>query len=135
MTDPAAEDPVVNDPEVVAEVRAVFERYETALTANDIPVMDALFWASPHTVRYGVGENLYGKEAIDAFRRARRTGPFRRELFNTTITTFGRDFAVASTEYRREGHDRPGRESKTLVRTPEGWRIVAAHVSLLGETV
>jgi len=128
-------EPVVNDPDVVAEVEAVFRRYEAALTGNDIAVMDELFWDSPLVVRYGVGENLYGKAAIDAFRRTRKTGPFRRALVNTTITTFGRDFAVASTEYRREGQDRTGRESKTLVRTAEGWRIVAAHVSLLGETV
>ncbi|RDC75397.1 oxalurate catabolism protein HpxZ [Rhodovulum sp. 12E13] len=125
----------INLPDVVAEVRAVFDRYETALTENDVPVLEELFWNSPHTTRYGVGENLYGWEAISAFRRARTTGPFRRSLTNTTITTYGRDFATANTEYRREGHDRPGRETKTLLRTPEGWRIVSAHVSLLGETV
>ena len=125
----------INLPDVVAEVRAVFDRYETALTENDVPVLEELFWNSPHTTRYGVGENLYGWEVISAFRRARTTGPFRRSLMNTTITTYGRDFATANTEYRREGHDRPGRETKTLLRTPEGWRIVSAHVSLLGETV
>ena len=125
----------INLPDVVAEVRAVFDRYEKALKENDVPVLEELFWNSPHTTRYGVGENLYGWEAISAFRRARTTGPFRRGLMNTTITTYGRDFATANTEYRREGHDRPGRETKTLLRTPEGWRIVSAHVSLLGETV
>jgi hypothetical protein len=125
----------VNIPEVVAEVRAVFDRYEKALTENDVPVLEELFLNSPHTTRYGVGENLYGWEAISAFRRARTTGPFRRTLMNTVITTYGRDFATANTEYQREGHDRPGRETKTLLRTPEGWRIVSAHVSLLGETV
>jgi hypothetical protein len=125
----------INLPDVVAEVRAVFDRYEKALTENDVPVLEELFWHSAHTTRYGVGENLYGWEAISAFRRARTTGPFRRTLMNTTITTYGRDFATANTEYRREGHDRPGRETKTLLRTPEGWRIVSAHVSLLGETV
>jgi len=125
----------INLPDVVAEVRAVFERYERALTENDVAVLEELFWNSPHTTRYGVGENLYGWEEISAFRRARTTGPFRRRLMNTTITTYGRDFATANTEYQREGHDRPGRETKTLLRTPEGWRIVSAHVSLLGETV
>lgn len=125
----------VNRPEVVAEVRAVFERYEAALLANDVPVLEALFWRSPLAVRYGVGENLYGWEAISAFRRARRTGPFRRRLTAVVITTHGTDLATADAEYQREGHDRPGRESKTLVRTAEGWRIVSAHVSLIGETV
>lgn len=125
----------INRPEVVAGVRAVFERYEAALLANDVPVLEELFWNAPQTTRYGVGENLYGWEAISAFRRARRTGPFRRALRQTIITTYGRDFATANTEYVREGHDHPGRETKTLMRTPDGWRIVSAHVSLLGTTV
>jgi uncharacterized protein (TIGR02246 family) len=132
-----AEEPVqtLNRPDIVAEVRAVFDRYEAALLNNDVETMTELFWDHPQVVRYGVGENLYGPEEIAAFRRARRTGAFNRQLRNTVITTFGTDFAVASTEYVREGHDRPGRESKTLVRTADGWRIVAAHVSLLGQTV
>jgi len=125
----------VNRADVVAEVRAVFGRYERALLSNDVATMNELFWASPDTIRYGVGENLYGIDQIAEFRRNRKTGPFDRELSNTTITTFGTDFAVANTEYQRAGHDRPGRESKTLVRTDAGWRIVAAHVSLIGETV
>jgi hypothetical protein len=125
----------INIPEVVAEVRAVFERYEKALLANDVPVLEELFWNTPHTTRYGVGENLYGWGEISAFRRARRTGPFRRELFRTVITTYGRDFATANTEYQREGHARRGRETKTMMRTKDGWRIVSAHVSLIGETV
>lgn len=125
----------VNLPEVVAEVRAVFERYEAALTANDVPVLEELFLNAPETTRYGVGENLYGWEEISAFRRARATGPFSRALRRTVITTYGRDFATANTEYLREGHDRPGRETKTLLRTRDGWRIVSAHVSLLGQTV
>jgi len=125
----------VNLPDVVAEVRAVFDRYERALTENDVPVLEELFLNAPETTRYGVGENLYGWQAISAFRRARSTGPFRRRLMNTVVTTYGRDFATANTEYIREGHERPGRETKTLLRTAEGWRIVSAHVSLLGETV
>jgi len=113
----------------------VFERYETALLANDIPVLEELFWNSPLTVRYGVGENLHGWDEISAFRRARKTGAFRRALRQTVITTYGRDFATANTQYLREGFDRIGRESKTLLRTPQGWRIVSAHVSLIGETI
>jgi hypothetical protein len=125
----------VNLPSVVAEVRAVFDRYEAALTANDVPVLEELFLNAPETTRYGVGENLYGWAEISAFRRARTTGSFDRTLMNTVITTYGTDFATANTEYRRAGHDRPGRETKTLLRTPDGWRIVSAHVSLLGRTV
>ena len=125
----------INLPEIVAEVRAVFERYEGALTANDVPVLEELFLDAPETTRYGVGENLYGWSEISAFRRARATGPFERRLMRTVITTYGRDFATANTEYQRQGHDRPGRETKTLLRTADGWRIVSAHVSLLGETV
>ena len=128
-------DPEINLPEIVAEVRAVFERYEAALLANDVPVLEELFWRSPHTMRYGVGENLHGWDRISAFRRARKTGAFRRSLVDTVITTYGRDFATANTLYRREGFDRVGRESKVLMRTAAGWRIVSAHVSLIGETV
>lgn len=125
----------INDPDLVAEVCAVFQRYEKALTENDVPVLEELFWNAAQTTRYGVGENLYGWDEISAFRRARTTGPFERALIRTVITTYGRDFATANTEYQRVGHDRPGRETKTLMRTPDGWRIVSAHVSLLGKTV
>lgn len=125
----------INDPDIVAEVRAVFDRYEKALTANDVPVLEELFWNAPETTRYGVGENLYGWDEISAFRRARATGAFERDLMHTVITTYGRDFATANTEYQRAGHDKPGRETKTMMRTTDGWRIVSAHVSLLGQTV
>lgn len=125
----------INIPDVVAEVRAVFDRYEAALQANDIPVMEEIFWNSPLVTRYGVGENLYGWDEISAFRRSGRLGRFRRDLVNTVITTYGRDFATANTEYQRHGEDAPGRETKTLMRTPDGWRIVSAHASLLGVTV
>lgn len=128
-------DHAINQPEIVAEVRAVFERYEAALLANDVPVLEELFWNSPLTVRYGVGENLHGWQEISAFRRGRKTGAFRRALSQTVITTYGRDFATANTQYLREGFDRIGRESKTLLRTSDGWRIVSAHVSLIGETI
>ncbi|MDJ1009274.1 MAG: oxalurate catabolism protein HpxZ [Paracoccaceae bacterium] len=125
----------INIPGVVAEVHAVFDRYEAALTANDVSVLEELFWNASETTRYGVGENLYGWAEISAFRRGRQTGAFQRSLMRTVITTYGRDFATANTEYQRDGHARPGRETKTLLRTADGWRIVSAHVSLLGETI
>lgn len=125
----------LNLPEIVAEVRQVFDRYEAALQANDIPVLEELFWNDPTTTRYGVGENLYGWHAISNFRRSGKLGRFRRELTRTVITTYGHDFATANTEYQREGELATGRETKTLVRTLVGWRIVSAHASLLGVTV
>lgn len=125
----------INKPEVQAEVRAVFDRYEAALQACDIPVMEELFWNSDVTTRYGVGENLYGWQAISDFRRSGKLGPFRRSLTNVIITTYGDDFATANAEYQREGEAGPGRETKTLMRTVDGWRIVSAHASLLGVTV
>jgi hypothetical protein len=118
----------INLPEVLAEVTAAFERYEAALAANDTAVLDELFWDSPHTLRYGAGENLYGITAIRAFRNA-RPAPGARELLRTAITSYGRDFATANVEFRRPGVDRTGRQSQTWLRTLEGWRVVAAHVS------
>lgn len=123
--------PVINDPAVRAEVEAVFARYEDALVNNRVEVLDELFWRSPHTVRYGATENLVGYEAIAAFRSARSPVGLARTLSNTVITTFGRDCATAMTEFRREGSATIGRQSQTWVRLPEGWRVVAAHVSLL----
>lgn len=123
----------VNLPEVQAEVQAVFARYEDALVNNRVEVLDELFWASPHTVRYGAGENLVGIEAIRAFRLARPATGLARELARTVITTHGRDFATAMTEFRREGSTKVGRQSQTWVRFADGWRVVAAHVSLIGE--
>ena len=125
----------INLPEVVAEVRAAFERYEAALQANDIPVLEEMFWNHPATTRYGVGENLYGWQQISEFRRSGILGRFRRDLMRTVITTYGRDFATANPEYQRYGEDTPGHETKTMMRTPEGWRIISAHASLLGVTV
>jgi Protein of unknown function (DUF3225) len=121
----------INLPDVHAEVAAVFARYEHALVHNDVAVLDELFWPSEHTVRYGVGENLHGIQAIRAFRAARPSVGLARTLDHTVITTYGRDFATAMTEFRREGQARTGRQSQTWVRLPEGWRVVAAHVSLL----
>ena len=120
----------INRPDVVAEVRAVFDRYEQALVSNDVAVLDELFWDSPHTLRYGVGENLHGYEAIRAYRAARPSLGLQRTLERTVITCYGRDFATANTEFLRAG-SRPGRQSQTWMRTPQGWRVVSAHVSLI----
>ena len=121
----------VNLPDVLAEVTAQFARYEAALTSNDVAVLDELFWNSPHTLRYGVTENLYGYEQIASFRAGRPAQGLQREVLKTVITTYGRDFATANIEFRRAGSDKTGRQSQAWVRTPQGWRVVAAHVSLL----
>lgn len=121
----------INLPDVMAEVTAAFERYERALVGNDVAVLDELFWDSPHTIRFGATENLYGVEAIRAFRAARSPAGLARTLFNTVITTYGRDLATASTEFRRDGGARTGRQMQTWMRTAAGWRVVAAHVSLM----
>jgi len=122
----------INIPEVLAEVTAAFQRYETALTSNDVAVLDELFCDSPHTTRYGVTENLYGYDQIKAFRAARPAAGLEREIFNTVITTYGRDFAVANTEFKRVNATKSGRQSQTWMRTPAGWQVISAHVSLLG---
>jgi Protein of unknown function (DUF3225) len=121
----------INDPDVLAEVQAAFARYEDALVNNKVEVLDELFWRSPHTVRYGSGENLYGHDEIAAFRAARSPAGLARRLQRTVITTYGRDFATAMTEFVRDGNTAIGRQSQTWVRTPEGWRVVAAHVSFI----
>lgn len=121
----------VNIPWVLAEVEAQFMRYEAALTGNDVAVLDELFRDAPETVRYGATENLVGYESIRAFRQGRSPVGLMRRLQNTVITTFGERCAVASTEFRRDDDPRIGRQMQTWVRLPEGWRIVAAHVSLI----
>jgi hypothetical protein len=121
----------INLPDVHAEVAAAFALYESALVGNNVQVLDELFWNSEHTLRYGATENLYGYDAICAFRAGRPSQGLARTLLNTVITTYGRDFATANTEFVRTGSDRTGRQSQTWLRTPEGWRVVAAHVSLL----
>jgi hypothetical protein len=124
----------INDPAVVAEVTAAFQRYETALNSNDVATLDELFWKSPHTLRYGVGEQLYGHDQIAAFRSGRNPAfVARRELLKLWIVTYGNDFGTANCEFLREGATKSGRQSHTWMRTADGWRIVAAHVSLLGE--
>ena len=124
----------VDLPEIVAEVTAEFERYEKALVTNDVAVLDSVFREAPQTIRYGVNENLYGFAEIAAFRAARSPVALGRKLSRTVITTYGRDFAVASTLYERPtAPGRIGRQMQTWVRFPDGWRVVAAHVSLMEE--
>ena len=119
-------------PEVKAEVEAAFARYEAALVTNDVATLEALFWDDGRTIRYGIGENLYGMEAIRAFRRGRSPAGLARLLDSTLITTFGREFATASTLFRREGAPgKIGRQMQSWARLPEGWRIVGAHVSII----
>ena len=121
----------INLPDVHAEVTAVFARYEHALVNNLVDKLDALFWPSAHTVRYGAAENLHGIDAIRAFRAARPAVGLARQLHDTVITTFGRDMATAMTTFRRDGSSKVGRQSQTWVRMPAGWQVVAAHVSLI----
>ena len=122
----------INIPEVVTEVTREFMRYEAALNANDVAVLDEIFWDSPHTLRYGVTENLHGYAEIKAFRAGRSPAGLERELLRTVITTYGRDFAACNTTFRRVGSERVGRQSQSWARIPGlGWRVVSAHVSLL----
>ena len=121
----------VDIPEVQAQMRQAFAAYERALLDNDIEGLNALFWESDLTLRYGVGELLYSHAAIAEFRRKRGPVDQRRTLRNTRITTFGRDFATANTEFLPFGSQRTGRQSQTWIRTDNGWKIVAAHVSFL----
>ena len=123
---------LINLPSVLAEVTAQCARYEKALTSNDVAVLDELFWPSEHTLRYGATENLYGYEAIKDFRAGRPAQGLERSLLKTVITTYGHDFATANVEFQRTGGTKTGRQSQTWLRTREGWRVVAAHVSLLG---
>lgn len=121
-------------PEIVAEVTAAFAQYETALVTNDVAVLDALFRDDPRTIRYGGAEILYGYEAIKSFRSARSPAGLARTTDKTVITTYGRDFAVASTLFYRDGAPgKVGRQMQTWARMPEGWRVVAAHVSVIDE--
>jgi hypothetical protein len=121
-------------PEVLAEVGEAFARYEAALVSNDIATLDALFHADPRTLRYGIGENLYGFSEIQAFRAARPAAGLMRRTERTVITAYGRDTAVASTLfYRDSAPGKVGRQMQTWVRFAQGWRIVAAHVSIIDE--
>lgn len=127
----------INRPEVVAEVRDVFQRYETALVTNDVDTLDALFWSNDLTVRLGASENLFGQDEILAFRNARPSAGLNRTLQRVVITTFDDDFATTNAVFTRAGWpaSRTGRQSQSLVRFPEtGWQIVSAHVSIVDLT-
>ena len=122
----------INLPDVKAEVEVAFARYESALVGNDVDTLQSLFWNSQHTIRYGIGENLYGHGEIGAFRAARSPAGLARTTSRTVITTFGRDFATASTLFHRDTvPGKVGRQMQTWARTLDGWRVVAAHVSLI----
>jgi hypothetical protein len=125
----------IDMPDVLAELVAAFEEYERALLSNQPDVLIRLFWRDPRTIRYGVAENLYGADAIAAFRnkRAERGGAPQRKTTRRQVTTYGRDFGTTNIEYVRTESGKPGRQSQTWMRTPEGWRIVAAHVSMLAD--
>ena len=124
-----------NIPEVVAEVHALFERYEQALIAKNVDVLDATFWDSPHTIRYAMHENGYGFKAIHAHRVARAPGPsIKEKRIRLEILTLGRDIATVNLEFKVRGRDLIGRQSQTLVRFPDlGWKVIAAHVSTMNE--
>ena len=123
---------MINYPETVAELRQMSRLYEEALGNNDLQTLDNMFWQSDEVVRLGVGENLYGIEAIAAFRAERPGGSPPRTILRETITSFGRDMGVVNIEFRRIGGDAIGRQSQTWARMADGWRIVSAHVSIMG---
>ncbi len=123
----------INDPEIVAELQALYPKYEAALMANDTETLTQMFWASPHAMRFGVTENLYGIEELEAFRKSRPATNLARSVRRLDIVTFGRDFGSVTLEFERTANGKiiSGRQSQVWVRLPEGWRIVAAHVSVL----
>lgn len=122
----------VNLPDVVAEIRVLFDRYEQALIDKDVDVLDATFWRSPHTIRYAIHENGYGFDEIHAHRVRRPPGPgIKLATRRLVITTLGRDFATVNLEFEMRGRDMPGRQSQSWVRFPDvGWKVVSAHVSV-----
>lgn len=121
---------MLNDANILAEVRAVVDAYEAALMSNDVEALDGFFWNSPHTVRFGVAENLYGFEEIAAFRVGRQGGSPPRRRLRTEIVAFGPDIAVANVEFIRTDTGRNGRQSQVWVKTDGGWKVASAHVSL-----
>ena len=124
----------IDDPEVVAEVTAQFEAYEQAFVSNDVEALDKFFYAAPQSIRFGGGENLFGYEAIKAFRAARSPLGLARKLEQTRVVAYGRDCAISATLFRRDSAPgKVGRQMQTWVRFPEGWRIVAAHISVIDE--
>ncbi len=125
---------IVNDPETVAELEALYPRYEEALVGNDVEVLTKMFWASPLAIRFGAGENLYGVAEIEAFRKSRPAVNLARRTVRLEIVTFGKDFGSVTLEFERDapgGGVVRGRQSQVWVRLDEGWRIVSAHVSTL----
>jgi hypothetical protein len=123
----------INNPEIVAELRALYERYETALLTNDAETLTRMFWASPHVTRFGITENLHGIDEIAAFRKGRPSANLAQTVRRLDIVTFGRDYGSIILEFERNVNENTvrGRQSQVWVRLPEGWRIVAAHVSIL----
>lgn len=122
----------LNLPEVVAEVTAAYERYEAALAANDVAVLNEIFWQDPRTIRYGPAENLYGHDEIAAYRHARTPTDEPKRRSRTVVTTYGRDMGTVNTMFGRDSIPaRVGRQSQTWLRTPQGWRVVCAHVSMI----
>jgi ketosteroid isomerase-like protein len=121
----------INHPQALAEVSEAFQRYQDAIISNDVAVLNELFWDDPLTLRYGAGENLYGHAAIAGYRSARDPATLAREETKRVVTTYGRDYATTNIEFTR--HGKHGRQSQTWVKMPEGWRIVAAHVSMMNQ--
>jgi len=123
----------INDPATVAELRELYPLYEAALVSNDVETLTRMFWASPHTIRLGAAENLYGIEEIEAFRKSRPAVNLARRIVRLEIVTFGKDFGNITLEFERDGANGivHGRQSQVWVRLPKGWRIVSAHVSVL----
>jgi len=121
----------INNPQVLAEVSVKFQRYQDAIISNDIAVLNELFWDNALTLRYGAGENLYGHSEIAGYRSARNPAGLAREETKRVVTSYGRDYATTNIEFTRSG--RHGRQSQAWARMPEGWRIVAAHVSYMDE--
>jgi hypothetical protein len=121
---------VVNDPKILVQVQAAVDAYEDALMANDVEALDSFFWNSPHTVRFGVSENLYGFDEIAAFRIGRRGGSPPRRRVRTEVVALGPDVAVANVEFIRTDTGRNGRQSQIWIKTDRGWKVASAHVSL-----
>ena len=124
----------INDARMLEELTIACDAYEAALMNNDVELMDTLFWESPLTLRYGVGENLYGIEAIRSFRKSRQGGSPRREILRREVLVLGENVGLCNLEFQRVAGAVSGRQSQTWIRTSEGWRVVAAHVSLMGAT-
>lgn len=124
-------DHAINQADALSELEAAFAEYERAFIANDVATLDRLFWDSPHTLRYGAGENLYGYDEIRAFRSGRPSNNLARTIVRKSVVSVGRDFGVTNIEFTRTTTDRIGRQSQTWVRFADGWKVISAHVSLM----